>query len=149
MSHRSILSSTAFVLVGILVGAAGAQVLPITQYVNTGLFTIGQREAFNVHVSLDDEPEGLPAGVLIRVFDRTGRIVRQDDVILHAGESKTMRVSTPGTYRVQAQVAESSQPQSGRRKVLSSVEVFDVDDLTIDRNICPQIHDEPNTGGRP
>jgi hypothetical protein len=149
MSLRSILNSTAFVLVGILVGAAGAQVLPITQYINTGLFTIGQREAFNFHVSLDDAPEGLPAGVLMRVFDRSGRIVRHDDVILHAGESKTMRVSTPGTYRVHAQVADSSQSQSSRRTLVSSVEVFDVDDLTIDRNICPQIHDEPNTGGRP
>jgi len=148
-TRRSILLGTGLLLVGILVGVAGAQALQVTRYLNTGLFTVGKGEGLDFHVSIDDQRAGQPARVVMRIFDRFGAVVSEDTATIQAGESTTLRMSDPGDYRAHAQVVDSPGPQSERRQVLGMVEVFNIDDLTIDRTICPQIHDEPQTGNRP
>ena len=116
-------------LVGALAGAAAAQVVEAVlrvQFLNTSLFTLTANQEGAFHVSIDDRRGGLPARVLLRLFDPAGNLVAQDDAILQAGESKTMRFAGPGVFRANAQIVDSSPLDlTARRQVNGSVEVID------------------------
>ena len=116
-------------LVGSLAGAAAAQVVQAiirVQFLNTSLFTMTEHQKAAFHVTLSDQAGGPPARVAMRLFDAAGNTVAGQDVVLRAGESKTMRFAGPGVVRAYAQIADSSPLDlTLRRQFHGSVEVID------------------------
>ena len=141
MIRNTAVKSGAFglVLLGIVVGVAGAQVVDTFRRVasgGTGLFTVSAGEAARFNVSLDDDAAGPIGRVQMRLFDHRGVVVAKRLVSLAPGQSATMTHNVPGQYRVQADVLESAFAFTDRRAVASTVELFNVDDLKINRFVC-------------
>jgi hypothetical protein len=141
MLRNIAMKSTAFglVLLGIVVGVAGAQVVDTFRRAGSGgsgLFTVSSGEAVSFHVSLDDDTPGPVGRVQMRLFDQRGVVVARQLVALAPGQSATLTHDVPGWYRAQADVLESAFGLSDRRTVASTVELFDVDDLKIKRIVC-------------
>jgi hypothetical protein len=117
----------ALLLVGIVAGAGAAQVLPTLEpdsFLNTGLFSVGQGEGVNFHVSLDDRRTGPPTTVLLRLLDRSGAVVARREATLNPGQSTTLVHREPGLYRAHAEVVEPDGALGARRIVLGTVEIF-------------------------
>ena len=141
MLRNITLKSGAFglVLLGIVVGVAGAQVVETFQRVGsgaTGLFTVSIGEALSFHVSLDDDTSAPAGRVQMRLFDQRGAVVARQVVTLAPGQSATLTHDVPGTYRALADVYESAFNLGNRRAVGTTVELFDVDDLKVKRFVC-------------
>jgi hypothetical protein len=121
--------------VGLVAGAAGAQVVRV-QYLNTGLFTVKTDQQALFNVSLDDGRGAQPAGVQLQLFDPSGAVVASQNVLLQPGESTTLRVPGPGSFRAHANVIDgTTQTFTDRRQVSGTVEVADT--LTgIIRPVC-------------
>jgi hypothetical protein len=115
-------------LVGVLAGVVGAQIVSSSRFVQTGLFTIGQGEGVAFHVTLDDGRTGSPANVALRLLNQAGQVVARQDSVLEPGQSTTLRFRTPGLYRAFAQAVEPDAPLSARRVVVGTVEIFDLED---------------------
>jgi hypothetical protein len=115
------------VLIGALAGVARAQVSQPgarAQYIGTGLFTVGRGEAVNVHVSLDDHA-GAPSGnVIVQILDTKGGTVARRDVTLLPGQSTTLQVQQPGTYRVHSQTTTLPFPLCERRTLIGNAEIY-------------------------
>ena len=119
---------TGCLLVGLLAGAAAAQAVEAifrVQFLNTSLFTVTANQDAAFHVTLHDRPDGPPARVALRLFDAAGNVVGGQDVVMRAGESKTVRLAGPGVFRAHAQIVDSSPLDLlARRQVAGSVEVI-------------------------
>lgn len=127
------------VAIGVLTGAVAMHAFQLTQqarFANSGLFTVGPREGVRFHVALDDAAQGAPLRVILRLLDQGGAVVADDRAMLRPGHSKSLEFREPGLYRAQAEVLDSSGQLSARRVVVSTVELFDVDDLIIKRFVC-------------
>jgi hypothetical protein len=115
-------------LVGVLAGAAGAQIAEAmfsVRYIHAPLFSVNAYQEAAFHVTLHDRPSGLPARVALQLFDAAGNAVAREDVVLRGGQSATMRVPGPGPFSARAQIVDSNLDLTGRRQVVGSVEVID------------------------
>jgi hypothetical protein len=113
-------------VVGMLAGAGGAyalQLLDISRFINTSLFTVAPGEAVNFSVTLDDNRGGPAAKVLLRLLDKRGSVVARQDLVLGPGQSATLRYPYPGVLRAQAQILEPDAPLGTRRRLVSTVEI--------------------------
>jgi len=114
-------------LVGVIAGAAGAQVvesLARPHFLNSGLFTLAADEVVHFNVTLDDG-RGPEARVLLQLFDEKGDVVKRQDVSLVPGQSATLDHPGPGVFRAHAQIVEPSNIQLGaRRIVVGTVEIL-------------------------
>ena len=116
--------------VGLLIGACAvavaAQTTPQepTQYINSGLFTVGAGEGVSVHVSLDDRRTAASGKVLLQIFDRNGTAVARQDFTLRPGQSATLQIREPGQYRAHAQTIELPFPYCERRRLIGNAEIF-------------------------
>jgi hypothetical protein len=134
------------VLLGVVVGVAGAQVVDVFRRVasgGTGLFTVSAGEAARFNVSLDDDTGGPVGRVQMRLIDHRGVVVAKRLVTLAPGQSATMTHNVPGQYRVQADLLESAFDFTDRRAVASTVELFNVDDFKINRLVCGEYIPNP------
>lgn len=121
-------------VVGVLVGAAGAQVIEFARprFLNTGLFSIEAGEGANFHVALDDRAGGPPARVLLQLFNHDGDVVaRQEEPHLEAGKSTTLAFRAPGLYSAHAQILEPTGRLGGRRIMLGTLEIGSLDTATL------------------
>ncbi len=129
---RKTLVAFGLVLVGVVTGVAGARAVQDFQnarFISTGLFSVAEDEGVNFHVTLDDRRGGPPTVVTLRFFDESGIVVERRQVTLGPNQSSTLQMSKPGRYRAQAEIFEPVLPLSARRVVVSTVEIFDVNDL--------------------
>jgi len=128
MSKRTIrLIAAACVVAGVAAGVAGAQVIQTSQrqFLNTGLFSVGTNEIASFHVSLDDARSGPDAKVILQLIDETGTVVASTgELLLHAGQSASLRTPGPGPFRAHAEVIESALEFSARRRPVATVEVI-------------------------
>jgi hypothetical protein len=121
-------------LVGLMVAVARGQVSENAQFMNTGLFQLTSGAEVNLYVSLDDNPGGPPAKVLLQAFDEAGTSVARREVVLGVGQSTTLRVVGPGRFRGHATITElSSGPLTERRTAAASAEINDGGML---RHVC-------------
>lgn len=119
-------------LVGMVVGAAGAQIaqnLYRSRYITTGLFTLESKGQARFHVSLDDRGNATDAQVIMRIYNQSGQVVKRQVVTLAPGQSSTLTfdntLDAEATFRGQAEVFESALTLSDRRIVLASMETYD------------------------
>jgi hypothetical protein len=117
----------ACLIVGVLVGAAGAQVLQTWQrrFLNTGLFAVSAGQTARFHVTLDDNRGQAPAGVVLQVLDAKGAVVASRNAVLQPGESATLENPGPGLFRAHAEIVEPLLEAAPRRAVVGTVEVAD------------------------
>ena len=121
--------ATGCLLLGLGAGASGmavAQGLFRSLFLNSGLFSVLEREEAIFSVSLDDRRGGPPARVRLQFLDVNGAVVAEDDTVIEAGESATLVAPGPGPLRAHAEAFESNLPLSTRREFSGSVEVFDL-----------------------
>jgi len=115
--------------VGLVAGAAGALVAQTVfraQYLNTSLFALRTDQQALFSVSLDDRRDAPAAGVQLQLFDASGAVVASQNVVLQPGESSTLRLPGPGSFRAHASVVDGTTTAfSDRRQVSGSVEVVD------------------------
>ncbi len=115
--------------VGLVAGAAGAlvaQSIVRAQYLNTSLFVVKTDQQAMFSVSLDDRRDAPEAGVQLQFLDPSGAVVASQNVVLQPGESSTLRVPGPGSFRAHASVVDGTTTTfSDRRQVSGSVEVLD------------------------
>ena len=116
-------------LVGILAGAAGAQVVPnlgTARFLNSGLFNLAADEQVNFNLTLDDARVGPPVRVVLQLFNEKGAVVKRLDVpSLVPGQSAILRHAGPGVFRAHAETFETStNPLGPRRIVVSTVEIL-------------------------
>ena len=119
-------------LLGVVVGAAGAQVvsaLQLSRFSVTGPFTVLEGETANFRVARDSRSPGPVATVLLRLFDQQGAVVARKVVSLAPGQSAELTHQVAGLYHGEAEVYESLTGTSDRGVVESTVEVGNVDDL--------------------
>jgi hypothetical protein len=131
-------STLGLLLAGVVVGAAGAQVVETFQRAgsdSTGLFTLSYGEGVKFSVSLDGRSPGPTGRVQMRLLDPNGTVKASQLVSLAPGRSATLAYDVPGRYRAQAEVYDSSLNLTDRT-VATTVEVFDVNDLLIKRFVC-------------
>jgi len=127
MKRGALALTAGLLMVGVFAGVGGAQIAPTQQrahYLNTGLFTVGPGEVVNFRVSLDDRRAGAPMTVLLQLFDPDGAVVARDEVSLRPGQSTTLEVPVPGSYRAHAQAIDLTSSQCERRTLVGSVEIF-------------------------
>jgi hypothetical protein len=125
MSKNTVMG-LALLLVGVISGAVGAQVLPSLQpdsFLNSGLFTVAENEVVRFSVSLDDRRAGPPATVLMRLLDAQGTVVARRDVTLQAGASATLLYRKSGEFRAHADIVEPDSAIGARRIILGTVEI--------------------------
>jgi hypothetical protein len=128
MTKRTIrLIAAACVVAGVAAGVAGAQVIQSLQrqFLNTGLFSVGTNEIAYFHVSLDDARSGPDAKVILQLIDETGAVIAgTGELVLHAGQSVSLRTPGPGRFRAHAEVTETVFQLSPRRTSAGTVEVI-------------------------
>ena len=121
-------------LIGGAAGAVGAQAidaLVLTEYIQTGLFTVRSGETAAFNVSFDELASAEHStSVSMRLYDEAGTIVARRQVTLEPGQSASLRYRTPGRYRAFASVSDPTDLFSSRRNVVGTVEVGGADDLT-------------------
>jgi hypothetical protein len=113
-------------LVGIGGGAVGAQVIGEVlrpSYLNSGMFSMQPNDTAEFFVTLDDNRNGAPAQVRLQFLDSAGTVVARQVVVLQAGQSTSLRLEGPGSYRAHAQVLDPGLQLLGRRTVVGTVEV--------------------------
>jgi hypothetical protein len=138
-TRRSTSVAVGCLLIGVFMGVAGAQVVQKgpSHYLNSGLFTVAAGEGARFSVALDDFQGALPAQVTLQLHDEDGAVMTGKTVTLQAGQSAILETRQAGIYRAHARVVEPSQPPSGRRVAVGSVEVHDIDDLLLRRRyVC-------------
>jgi hypothetical protein len=124
---RSTAWGVALLVVGITVGAAGAQavqLLTLPHFLNTGLFTLGKGETALFNVTLDDNRGGPPANVLMELIDPRGVTVVRQTATLGPGQSATLKYDVPGIYRAHAQIVSGPGELSDRRALITSLEIL-------------------------
>jgi hypothetical protein len=129
MSKKIMMTAMAagLLLVGVFAGVGGAQIATTQErahFLNTGLFTVAPGEGVNFRVSLDDRRAGAPMTVLLQLFDPDGAVVARDEVSLRPGQSTTLQVHVPGSYRAHAQGISLPSFQCERRTLVAVVEIF-------------------------
>jgi hypothetical protein len=131
-------SAVGLLLAGVLIGAAGAQVIgaiQLSRVIITGTFTVFDGETANFHVARDSRSPTASATVLLRLFDEQGSVAARRVVTLAPGQSATLTHRVAGRYHGEAEVFESAPGERGI--VESTVEVGTADDLTIrPRFVC-------------
>jgi hypothetical protein len=129
--------ATGCLLAGVLVGVAGAQVLFYKpHFLNTGLFTLGPFEGANFRVTLDDEPAAAPAQVELSFYDHAGVVVKKTTTILDPAESVSLQLVKVGVFRAHARVLEPDTRFTSRRTLVSTLEIFDINQLVAKRYVC-------------
>jgi len=131
------------------ISVVGAQVVIqafARQYLNTGIFSVGQRETANIYVSLDDQSGEAPARVILQLFDETGTEVGHNEAMLAPGQSLRLVAPGPGLFRAHAEVINTAFNFTKRRTGVGTVEV--IDNLTAIPRRLPnfnphQIPDQP------
>ena len=115
-------------LVGMLAGAAGAQVVQIfapASFLNWGLFTLAADERVHFNVTLDDSPRAPQTKVLQQLIDEAGVVVARQITTLGPGNSATLPWDRPGVFRAHAEVLEPTNTPFGiRRIVVGTVEIL-------------------------
>jgi hypothetical protein len=131
-------SAVGLLLVGVVIGAAGAQVVGATQLsrlIVTGPFTVLDGETANFHVARDSRSSTAPATVRLRLFDSRGTVVGRTVVTLAPGQSATLTHGVAGRFHGEVEVFESAPGEAGF--VESTLEVGPANDLTIQpRFVC-------------
>jgi hypothetical protein len=119
-------SALGLLVVGVIVGAAGAEVvngLQRTLHVTSGLFTVEQGESIDFHVALDGRSAGPVRTVLLRLVDELGTSKSSKVVTLGPGQAATLTHAAAGRFRALAEVYESAVDVGDRRFVATTVEV--------------------------
>ncbi len=130
-------SALGLLLLGIVVGAAGAQVVETFQRIgsqSTGLFTLSAGEELKFNVSLDGRGT-TTTRVQMRLIDPNGTVRASQLVSLLPGRSATLPYDVPGRYRAHAEIFDSSLNLTDR-SIATTVEMFDVNDLLLKRFVC-------------
>ena len=128
MSKKNIGLGIVCLLVVVLAGMVGAQVIQGAprRYLNTGLFSLTATETAHVYISLDDNPGGPAARVVLQLLDEAGNVVAHDEANLQAGQSMRLVSPGPGLFRAHAEVTETTTlPLSPRRTAVGSAEAID------------------------
>jgi hypothetical protein len=125
-------------LFGVLLGAAGAQVVETrpAHYLNSGLFTVAPGEGARFTVALDDYRTGEPAQVTLQLYDEDGGVLTAKTLTIEAGRSTVIETRQPGVYRAHARIVDRVESSSDRRVAVGSVEVGDLDLASPTRFIC-------------
>jgi hypothetical protein len=121
-------------MVGVVTGAAGAYTFQLdrTLFNSSGLFTIEANEAVNINALLEEAVGAPSARVLLRLLDTRGAVVARKDVVLEPGQSTTLTSRLPGVFRAQVQVVEPDLPFGKRRRVVNTIEIFDIRPTSLD-----------------
>ena len=127
-----ITSMRAAVAVGLLVtgmtvgaGATYAMQLLSSSFTGrTGLFTLEDGEWVNYSATLDDNRGASPATVSMRILDKRGATVAQQNVVLQAGQSATLPFRGVGSFRALSEVVQPDTFFGNRRRVLTTLEIF-------------------------
>jgi hypothetical protein len=123
-------SGVVLLLVGVVTGVAGAQVfqaLQLSRKVETGLFTVGDRERATVNVTVTGAASNEPSQVSVRFFDPAGTAVASQVVTLLPGVSATISPRGLPSGRYRAVVDLYDPPSVVPRRVPTTIEVFDAD----------------------
>ena len=124
-------SAVGLLLAGVLIGAAGAQVvgaIQLSRVIITGPFTVFDGETVNLHVARDSRSPTASATVRLSLFDTKGSVVGSKVVTLAPGQSATLAHGVAGRFHGEVEVFESAPGERGI--VESTVEVGTVNDLT-------------------
>lgn len=90
----------------------------------TGMFTLHDGEWVNYSATLDDNRGASPATVSMRILDKRGATVAQQNVVLQAGQSATLPFRGVGSFRALSEVVQPDSFFGDRRRVLTSLEIF-------------------------
>jgi len=151
---RSTKWGVALLVVGMAIGVGGAQawqLLGKSQFLNTGLFTIGKGETALFNVTLDDHPDQPAANVMMQLLDRRGALVARQAVVLAPGQSATLRYDVPGVYRAHAEIVSPDVTFTNRRRLLTTLEIIGdlFGGLTMPRvYVCSSSSDDGSGNGR-
>jgi hypothetical protein len=112
---------------GMTVGAGATyavQTLSSSFAGRTGMFTLLDGEWVNYSATLDDHRGGSPATVSMRIIDKRGATVAQQNVVLQAGQSATLPFRGVGSFRALSEVVQPDTLLGDRRRVLTTLEIF-------------------------
>jgi hypothetical protein len=116
-------------LVGVSVGAAGAQAIENAwrfRSIDTALFALKADDRASFYVTVNDKTVNGPANVRLQFFDHAGTSTLSEDFLLQPGQSARLQAYGPALLRARADLLDSALQLTSQPALLGTVEVLNL-----------------------